>query len=135
MITTLNHHQFGNMSYSFVLCKTNARTFLTWYPCLHWTFWNKGRIMKNIWQELHVIKKGGQLFDMNVLNGYMFWGAIIKVALVKPCMFSSYLIRENIFPNFTKSNLTWKCLQSTTLLHAQMSMCAWAIWHCWLCET
>ena len=25
--------------------------------CLHWTFWNKGWIMKNIWQELHAIKK------------------------------------------------------------------------------
>ena len=33
MKTSINHHQSGNMSYSYVLCKTNARTFLTWNPC------------------------------------------------------------------------------------------------------
>lgn len=62
MITSINHHQSGNMSYSYVLCKTNARTFLTWTPCLHWTFWNIGWILDKIWQESHVIKKCHYVF-------------------------------------------------------------------------
>lgn len=68
MITSINHHQSGNMSYSYVLCKTNARTFLTWKSCLHWTFWNKGWILEKIWQESHVIKNAIMCFKARLFD-------------------------------------------------------------------
>ena len=58
---------------------------------------------------LSVLQKAVRIFDMDVLNGYVFWGVIIsfvKVVMVKPCMLISYLTRENVFHNLPKSGFT-----------------------------